>query len=152
MTNITRRVFLSESCRKASCLIITALVGTAFGGCDVGPNVKPIKAPVIDGVITLPLDASSPLSEPGNAVFIEHPALPLVVVHVSSGVFKALAGICTHEACKISRYNAATQRLHCPCHNGYFTTAGEPFAGPVNRPLRSYETRVVEENLVIRVR
>ena len=148
---ITRRVFLSESCRKASCVIIAALAGTTIGGCGIGSNMETVKAPVVNGAITLPLDASSHLSEPGNAVFIEHPVIPIVVVHVSSDVFTAVAGMCTHEACKISRYDAFMRRFHCPCHNGYFDTTGEPVAGPVRRPLKSYETRIEEETLVIRV-
>lgn len=151
MKNITRRVFLSQSCRKASCLLITALAGTMLGGCGIGSNMEEVSASVVDGAITLSIDTVSPLATVGRAVFVESPAGALVVAHVSSGVFTALSGICTHEICKISRYEADTRQFLCPCHSAYFNTDGQPVWGPARRPLTSYETRVEGDRLIIRL-
>lgn len=151
MKKITRRVFLSQACRKASCLMVTALAGTALNGCGVGSNMATVSTSVVNGAITLPIDATSPLAAVGTAIYVDYPAGSLVVAHVSSGVFTALAGICTHEVCKISRYDAKTRQFLCPCHSAYFNTAGEPVWGPARQPLASYETRIENKTLIIRL-
>ena len=71
----------------------------------------------------------------------------LVVAHVAQGEFTALAGVCTHEAYDISRYEIATKPFLCPCHAAYFNIEGTPVWGPAHRPLTKYETRL-ENNLL----
>ena len=41
---------------------------------------------------------------------------------------------CTHLGCVVY-WEAATGHLECPCHEGVFDQAGEPVAGPPERPL-----------------
>jgi Rieske Fe-S protein len=42
---------------------------------------------------------------------------------------------CTHLSCAVVP-RIAEQRIHCPCHEGYFDLAsGRPIAGPPQRPL-----------------
>ncbi|MBT5876658.1 MAG: Rieske (2Fe-2S) protein [Candidatus Latescibacteria bacterium] len=150
-TSMDRRVFLRCSCRAASCLIAAALAGTSLSGCGLKTNMEVMQAPITNGAYRLSLAAGAPLSKPGMAVFLEHPSIPIIAVQASPGVFRALSGLCTHEACNIVSYDPARGRFLCPCHNAQFDTNGEPKWGPPRRPLKSYVTRVEGDELVITV-
>ncbi len=42
--------------------------------------------------------------------------------------------LCTHQGCEV-RWRADLERYRCPCHQGIFDAAGQPFSGPPVRPL-----------------
>ena len=151
MTYISRRTFLSDSCRKASCLLFAAIGGTVLSNCDVGTNLIIINVTPVNWVVTLPLDANSPLSQVGDAIAVHYDTGKLVVAHVTQGTFTALAGVCTHEACDISRYETQTKQFLCPCHATYFKAEGSPVWGAARRPLAKYETHIENNQLKIRL-
>jgi ubiquinol-cytochrome c reductase iron-sulfur subunit len=49
----------------------------------------------------------------------------------------AYSKICTHAGCPVGLYEAASQRLFCPCHQSVFDVldGARPLAGPATRPL-----------------
>lgn len=64
----------------------------------------------------------------------------VVVVHTASG-FSALSAVCTHAGCLVG-WDAASKRIHCPCHDGLFDLNGNVISGPPPKPLRPYRASV----------
>jgi menaquinol-cytochrome c reductase iron-sulfur subunit len=58
---------------------------------------------------------------------------------------------CTDLSCPVE-YDPGSSWFFCPCHGGIFSTDGTPRAGPPNRPLYRYATRVRDGLLEIDVR
>ena len=60
------------------------------------------------------------------------------------------SNICTHLSCRVT-WISDLQEYVCPCHDGHFTKSGDIESGPVPRPLDTYETKIEEGNLSIRL-
>jgi arsenite oxidase small subunit len=60
---------------------------------------------------------------------------PCILLRPSQGEYVAYSRLCTHASCPVF-YNAAANRLDCPCHGGAFSVAdGSVLQGPPPRPL-----------------
>jgi Rieske Fe-S protein len=60
---------------------------------------------------------------------------PCILVRPSPDRYAAYSQKCTHLSCAVY-YEAETQRLACPCHQGFFSAAdGSVLQGPPPRPL-----------------
>jgi Rieske Fe-S protein len=60
---------------------------------------------------------------------------PAILLRLDAERFVAFSQRCTHLGCPV-RLEAATRRLHCPCHEGYFASDdGRVLGGPPSRPL-----------------
>ncbi len=82
--------------------------------------------------------------EIGQAVSFHYPTDrdPCLLIRQSQDVFLAYSSECTHLMCPV-RPELEHNRLHCPCHEGYFdATTGRPTAGPPRRPLPRIQLRV----------
>ena len=73
----------------------------------------------------------------GGAKTFSYPegSTPRLLVRTGASSFVAYDQQCTHLLCPV--VPAVEQnRLHCPCHNGWFDLqTGQPVAGPPQRPL-----------------
>ena len=70
----------------------------------------------------------------------------------AGGTFYAFGDTCTHMACSLAEGDLEETTVTCPCHGSEFdVTSGEVLARPAREPVGSYETRVVGENLEIKV-
>ena len=68
------------------------------------------------------------------------------------GSFYAFDDTCTHMRCSLAEGDLEETTVTCPCHGSEFdVTSGEVLAPPAREPVGSYETRVVGENLEIKV-
>jgi len=80
----------------------------------------------------------------GQAVSFHYPTDrdPCLLIRQSEDVFQAYSSQCTHLMCPV-RPDLTHNRLHCPCHEGYFDAAtGRPTAGPPRRPLPRIHLRI----------
>jgi Rieske Fe-S protein len=80
----------------------------------------------------------------GQAVVFHFPTErdPCLLVRTSEEGFIAYSSVCTHLMCPV-RPEPEHDRLHCPCHEGFFDLAtGEPTAGPPRRPLSRIGLRI----------
>jgi Rieske Fe-S protein len=67
---------------------------------------------------------------------------PCLLLRPSADVFLAFSSECTHLMCPV-RPDLENNRMHCPCHEGYFdATTGQPTAGPPRRPLPRIALRI----------
>lgn len=74
---------------------------------------------------------------PGTVRFFSYPGPhdPCILVRRTNGEFTAFSQKCTHLSCAVY-YEKETERLACPCHNGYFSAEdGRVLQGPPPRPL-----------------
>jgi 3-phenylpropionate/trans-cinnamate dioxygenase ferredoxin subunit len=68
------------------------------------------------------------------------------------GTFYAFGDTCTHMECSLAEGDLEETTVTCPCHGSEFdVTSGEVLAPPAREPVASYETRVVGENIEIKV-
>ncbi len=82
--------------------------------------------------------------EIGQAISFHYPTDrdPCLLIRQSEDVFLAYSSQCTHLMCPVCP-DLAHNRLHCPCHEGYFDAAtGRPTAGPPRRPLPRIHLRI----------
>ena len=63
----------------------------------------------------------------------------------------AYSGVCTHEACGVSEWNAAEQHFICPCHASAFDPRNRAavIGGPAPRALPALPIKRVGEHLVV---
>jgi Rieske Fe-S protein len=60
-----------------------------------------------------------------------------ILINLPARGLVAYSDVCTHLSCAVL-YQPDTQKLHCPCHEGYFDAySGNVIAGPPTRPLPS---------------
>jgi len=60
---------------------------------------------------------------------------PCILVRTAADSYVAYSQKCTHLSCAVY-YEKETDRLACPCHQGYFSIAdGSVLQGPPQRPL-----------------
>ncbi len=72
----------------------------------------------------------------------------VVLVIKDEGEFKAFNGACTHLNCLV-RWQPATKKFFCACHNGYFDRNGVNIAGPPPSPLLTVDWSMDGEDLII---
>lgn len=64
----------------------------------------------------------------------------------------AFADQCTHQRCSLSNGDVDDVVVTCPCHNGAFDMrTGEVVSGPPPGPVQTYECRVEDDFLRIRI-
>lgn len=86
-------------------------------------------------IADVPLGGARPFVYPGQ----DNPAL---LVHLPNGEWRAYEGTCTHLSCVVY-WDAASERLICPCHNAAFAAeTGAVLMGPPRRPLPRIELSV----------
>lgn len=94
----------------------------------------------------------------GQSIMYESPAGQKVVVTrlAETGEpedFIALSSICPHLGCTV-HWEGNHDRFFCPCHNGAFTSTGEPISGPpkdAGQTLSRYPLKVENGLLFIDV-
>jgi menaquinol-cytochrome c reductase iron-sulfur subunit len=60
-----------------------------------------------------------------------------------------LSDICTHLNCKV-HWDAERNLFVCPCHDGLFSEDGAVVSGPPPRPLDRLESKVEDDQLMIK--
>jgi len=150
----TRREFCVNACQAASLLAFGGALSAMLQGCSSddplssgGQNLPRIQATAVNSVITLAIEASSPLATVGNAAQVQYGSGTLLVARTAQDTFAAVTAICTHQSCAITGYS--NQIYICPCHGSQFDTNGQVKKGPANSALRKYQTQFANNQLTI---
>jgi len=86
----------------------------------------------------------------GKDKTVEFGRYPAIIINTSQGL-KAYSAVCTHFACLV-KWNPETERLECPCHNGYFNAAdGSVISGPPPMPLTALVAEAVDGQIYVKV-
>lgn len=96
-----------------------------------------------------PAPARVPLSAlpPGGRLRVLHRGDPVELRWEGESVL-ARSLLCTHQGCEV-RWRAEIGRYRCPCHQGIFDAAGQPFSGPPTRPLGVIQVRIEAGEIVV---
>jgi cytochrome b6-f complex iron-sulfur subunit len=86
--------------------------------------------------------------KPNSAKIFKFGSRPGILVHTSSGEFKAFTAICTHLNCTV-QYRDDLQHIWCACHGGHFDLNGINVAGPPPRPLEQYGVNLSGDDIVV---
>lgn len=73
---------------------------------------------------------------------------PGILVHTSTGEFKAFSAVCTHLEC-IVQYRDDTKQIWCACHNGQYNLSGKNIGGPPPRPLEEFKVNTRGDEIVV---
>jgi Rieske Fe-S protein len=90
-------------------------------------------------VVSVAVDAGSPLAAVGSAALLQTSVGIYLVAHPAVDTFTALAGTCTHEGCTVSGFSSS--QFVCPCHGSQFSLSGAVARGPATRALQQYSTQ-----------
>jgi Rieske Fe-S protein len=153
----TRREFCTDACRiltvaaagGLACAVITDCGGsspTSPGGGSTSP-LPLITGSLANGVVTVPIDASSPLASSGAMALVQASGTALLVARTGSDSFTAFSAICTHQTCTITDFS--NQLFVCPCHASEFDTNGHVVRGPAVIALRAQSTQFANGTLTI---
>jgi nitrite reductase/ring-hydroxylating ferredoxin subunit len=150
----TRREFCVQACQAASLLMVGGFLQGCGGGSPNSPGSSAPAAPVINasvvnGAVSLTVDASSPLASAGSGALVQTATVRILVARTAQDAFTAFNATCTHEACIITGYQ--NQNFVCPCHGSRFATNGGVTNGPAARNLSAFATAFADPVLTISV-
>jgi cytochrome b6-f complex iron-sulfur subunit len=78
----------------------------------------------------------------GEALIIRDPANLEKIIAVNS--------TCPHAGCAVT-WESDQQKFLCPCHDSEFSSSGEVLEGPATEPLASYEVKVEEDSILVKI-
>jgi Rieske Fe-S protein len=133
----SRRGFLSFLLAGSIALFLATV---PFARRFVRPKEEVLPKVAVGRITDVPLGEARPFVYPGQ----DNPAL---LVHLPNGEWRAYEGTCTHLSCVVY-WDAASERLVCPCHNAAFAAeTGALLIGPPRRPLPRIELSVEGETI-----
>lgn len=83
-----------------------------------------------------------------SAKIVRYGARPAIVIHLSTGEFRAFSAVCTHLQCTV-QYRPDRELIWCACHNGTFDLTGRNVGGPPPRPLEAFEVALRGDDVVL---
>jgi cytochrome b6-f complex iron-sulfur subunit len=122
-----------------------------LGGCKMVGSRKPdVVTQAKDNKVTLSKEESAKLLVSEGSLLVEPEGShdKILVVHAQDGSLRALSAICTHMGCTVL-YDEKLDHLRCPCHGSEYGLDGHNLKGPATRPLRQYEVRAENGQVVI---
>jgi Rieske Fe-S protein len=154
----SRRAFCIQACEAASAIALGSLLQSCGGGNPAAPSgggggtvpqLTTINGTAANGVVSVSIDASSPLAMVGGAALVRTSARDLLVARTTQDAFVALTATCTHEACTITGFQSSN--YVCPCHGSRFDTNGAVVNGPATRALQTFAAQLSGSTLSITV-
>jgi nitrite reductase/ring-hydroxylating ferredoxin subunit len=100
--------------------------------------------------VAVPLGKAPKLQSVGGSLMTRIRGKELLLVRDGQDSAHTFEAKCPHEQCDVS-YAADKQKLECPCHDALFDLSGKVLAGPVPRPLETYQTIVDGDRILIRI-
>ncbi len=135
----SRRLFCQSAALGALAALVEACGGANPAGSSGGSSLVVLNGTLANGVVTVAIDASSPLGTLGGVAFVQAGTTGLLVARTGQSSFTALNATCTHQACQITSYSGSS--YICPCHGSQFSTNGQVLSGPATRNLAAYTTQ-----------
>lgn len=122
-----------------------------FGICGTPPPRDPHSWHLRDKKLVLELDRIPELQSPAGAVRLEGKDLPLrvLIVHGNDGSFHAYENRCTHMGRRIDPLPGKEQIRCCSVSKSTFDYDGRPVSGAAREPVRVFETRMADGNLIV---
>lgn len=74
---------------------------------------------------------------------------PVILVHTTSGQFKAFSARCTHLGCIVQYKSEGLPHFECNCHGSQFDLNGKNISGPALWPLAPFRVKVEESSIIV---
>jgi Rieske Fe-S protein len=151
---MNRREFIEKSCLSGLAVVVG---GTMLGSLGISTIKAFSRKSTLAGVREIPLmlEETPELQQVGGAYRLEIEDLDkdILIARTDTETFVAVDIKCTHKGCLVAykQEMEKTPFFECPCHGSKFTMEGKPLNGPAKAPLTTYETRLVEGELVISI-
>jgi nitrite reductase/ring-hydroxylating ferredoxin subunit len=100
--------------------------------------------------VAVPLAKAPKLQSVGGSLMTRIRGKELLIVRDGKDSAHTFEAKCPHEQCDVN-YAPDKQKIECPCHEGLFDLSGKVLAGPVPRPLDTYQTIVDGGRILIRI-
>ena len=144
-----RREFCHALTIISAASLMQACSGNSASNGGDAPQLSTVNGTVTGSLVTVNIDASSPLNAAGGAALVNTARGAILVARTGQTTFTALNATCTHEGCTVSGYQSGT--FVCPCHGSQFSTSGGVVQGPATRALTSYPTSFASPVLTITI-
>lgn len=95
--------------------------------------------PVLDFTLDLNDVANAALNNVGGSLIKSVSGVSVIIINIGGNTFSALSRTCPHANCLVN-YDAAAQKLPCPCHGSKFDLNGTVLNGPATKSLVKYNT------------
>jgi len=153
---ISRKEFFVKSAGAIAVISASGFINTIITSCSSNPTspttsatLKTIQGTVVNNEISITI-ASSPIENKNTRALVEYNSGGAILVeHNSDDTYAALSGICTHQSCVITDFDGTNNVFVCLCHGSQFDLSGNVKKGPASSKLRSYNTRVENNSLII---
>ena len=141
---IDRRHFVGRCFELGAGVAASTAAGLSLGGCA---SLAAVRVAPDGDTLRLAVRNYPRLDRPGGQleVVADGAPRPILVVAQGDGAYLALSSECTHLKCTVELEG---NRIRCPCHGSTFDRAGEVLAGPAERPLNRYPTRLREDGVL----
>lgn len=140
---IDRRRFMGR-CLELGAGVAAASAGLSLGGCA---SLAAVRLTPEGDTLSLAVRNHPRLDRPGGQLEVVADGVPrpILVLARDDGSYLALSSECTHLKCTVELEG---DRIRCPCHGSTFDRAGQVLAGPAERPLNRYPTRLREDGML----
>lgn len=85
---------------------------------------------------------------PNTSKVFKFGSTPGILINTMEGELRAFIAICTHLTCTVV-YEADSEILFCPCHNGRFDINGNVISGPPPAPLEALDVKTLGEDIIV---
>ena len=144
---LDRRHFLRRCLElggAGAALTSTAGASLALGGCA---SLAAVRVTPDGDTLRLAVRNHPRLDRPGGQLEVVADGIPrpILVLAQADGSYLALSSECTHLKCTVELEG---DRIQCPCHGSAFDRDGRVLAGPAERPLNRYPSRLREDGVL----
>ena len=149
---MNRREFIEKSCLSGLAVVVGS---TMLGSLGISTVKASSRKSTLSGVREIPLmlEETPELQQVGGAYRLEIEDLDkdILVARTDTDTFIAVDIKCTHKGCLVAykQEMEKTPFFECPCHGSRYDLKGVPINGPAKMPLGTYETKLIEGELII---
>ena len=85
----------------------------------------------------------------GSVKIVRFNREPVLLIHTSTGQFRALSARCTHLGCVVQYQESPVPHFGCNCHGSQFDMNGVNISGPAPRPLPPYRVTLSGSSIYV---
>ncbi len=132
--------------RRTFCKACIAGMAVASAGMVGFPIVSFMGRPITVGA-NKPLEVPLDKVAAGQATYLEHQGLPVIVLGTAEGP-KVFSASCPHLGCSV-QWDSGDAIFRCPCHGAMFNASGNVIRGPVSKSLTSLPFEIKDGKIIV---
>jgi Rieske Fe-S protein len=109
--------------------------------------IKINKKLTIKPSFVIDLTQNAALNQEKAFKFFESSVGAFYLIYLNKNQFAAIDSYCTHAGCQVDYTDSAA--FVCPCHGSRFNKQGDVVSGPATTNLLKYQTKVINNNILV---